>query len=80
MTAKRKELDPVQVAEIAKTLDVRNGDAVWVLAVDPVMGTGTADVLDADDVAWFTGADMTLGSVTRYRGGTIQTTFKRKKP
>lgn len=80
MTAERKELTGVQTQAIADALGLENGDErVWCLAIDPRYGAGSADVLAADDVVWFTGADMTVGSHVSYpKTGTIQMTFKRK--
>lgn len=79
MTVYRKELTAEQVQDVAKVLGLTAADnKVWVLAIDKLDGDGVADVLAADDVVWFTGADMERSSWTRYRNGTVQMTFKRK--
>ena len=82
MTAERRELSPVQVLEIADALGLSTPgeDRVWVLAIDPQMGRGTADVLAPDDVVWFMGSEMFLGSMARHTNtGTVQATFKKRR-
>jgi hypothetical protein len=80
VTAERRILTAEQVEDIRNAMGVTEGDGrVWVLAVDlDKEPEGVADVLAADDVIWFTGADMVRSSWTNYRNGTLQMTFKHK--
>lgn len=79
MTAERRELSAALVDAIQAEMGLAGSDErVWVLAIDLQRREGSADVLAADDVVWFSGADMTRSSWTTYRNGTVQMTFKRK--
>lgn len=79
MTAERRELSADLVDAIQTEMGLADSDErVWVLAIDLKHRVGSADVLAADDAVWFTGEQMEMSSLTRYRNGTFQTTFKRK--
>lgn len=79
MTDERRELSADLVDAIQAEMGLKNSDdRVWVMAIDLQKRVGTADVLAADDVVWFTGKDMEFSSSSHYRTGTMQLTFKRK--
>lgn len=79
MTAERRELPAELVDAIQTEMGLADSDErVWVMAIDLKDRVGSADVLAADDVVWFTGQQMEMGSGTRYLNGTMQMTFKKK--
>lgn len=80
MTAERRVLSAALIDAIQTEMGLADGDErVWVMAIDLKKRDGLADVLAADDVVWFSGADMERSSWTNYRNGTLQMTFKRKQ-
>jgi hypothetical protein len=80
VTAERRDLSAALVDAIQAEMGLPDtDDRVWVMALDLRDRVGTADVLAADDVVWFTGQRMELASGSRYpTTGTMQMTFKKK--